>query len=67
MDDIERAEMLKAYRKAIGHSIARACRICEVGERIWRRWEKGEATIPIAVIKLYIRETGGAFVREEWE
>lgn len=66
MDDLERGAMLQAYRKAQGHSIAAACRICEVGERIWRRWEKGQAPIPMAALKLYVIETGGTFIREEW-
>lgn len=67
MDDTQRGEALQAYRKRMGHSIARACRICEVGERIWRRWEKGEASIPFAILKLYLTETGETFIREEWE
>lgn len=60
-------EKLQAYRKAQGHSIARACRICEVGERIWRRWEKGQVALPLPVIKCYMLETNGTFRREEWE
>lgn len=67
MDDEQRGAALQAYRKCVGHSIARASRICEVGERIWRRWEKGEAPIPFAILKLYLTETGGTFIREEWE
>ena len=67
MDNQERGAKLQAYRKAQGHSIAGACRICEVGERVWRRWEKGETPIPPAVLKLYFLETGGTFVRKQWE
>ena len=57
----------EALRKSQEQSIARAARMCKVGERIWRRWEKGEAQLPIAIVKLYMMETGGDFRREEWE
>ena len=67
MDDITRGAKLKDYRQRHGHSIAKAARSCEVGERAWRRWEQGQVALPMTAIKCYHLANGETFVREDWE
>ena len=44
---------LKALRKSLGLSLAKAARQVEVSGRTWARWEVGGQRIPDGVVKLF--------------
>ena len=64
MTDEERGALLQRHRKQKGDSIAKASRFCMVGERIWRRWENGQAKLPLTIPKLYLEQE---FHPDDWE
>lgn len=45
------AERVAAYRKARGWTQAQAAKWWACSEREWRRWEKGDAAPPPALLK----------------
>lgn len=44
---------LKALRKSLGLSLAKASQQVEVSARTWCRWEAGSQPIPLGAIKLF--------------
>jgi len=44
---------LKALRKQLGLSLAKAARQVEVSPRSWARWESGVQAIPEGAVKLF--------------
>lgn len=44
---------LKALRKSLGLSLAKAARQVEVSARSWARWESGLQNIPEGAVKLF--------------
>jgi DNA-binding transcriptional regulator YiaG len=44
---------LKALRKSLGLSLAKAARQVEVSSRTWARWESGSQKPPEGAIKLF--------------
>lgn len=44
---------LKALRKELGLSLAKASRQVEVSARTWARWEAGDQEIPAGALRLF--------------
>ena len=53
---------LKAYRKRLGMTLARASKQVGVTSRTWCRWESGETPIPEGALKLFLLLTDGGVI-----